>query len=78
MKKGKKKTQQKKQNPPHSTKANKQGHPNFSIRAPREGQEMDQFSFAPTIPLPCRANFGGEKEIYGVQPTRIEWLMTSC
>lgn len=44
---------------------NKQaGHPNFSIRAPREGQEMDQFSLAPTIPQPCRADFGGEKEIY--------------
>lgn len=53
-----------KHNPPHSTKTNKQGHPNFSIRAPGRGQETGQCSLTPSssIPRPSGADFGEEKE----------------
>jgi len=52
---------------PKAFHQNKQaGPPNFSIRAPRGGQEMDQCSVAPGIPRPSRADFGEEKEMHGV------------
>lgn len=62
---------EKKHNPPHSTKTNKQGHPNFSIRARGGGQETDQCSLSPTIPQPSSANSVEVKEIH-----RDLWALT--
>lgn len=40
----------KKHNPPHSTKTNKQGHPNFSIRAREGGRKWISVAFPPLFP----------------------------
>lgn len=51
----------KKHNPPHSTKTNKQGHPNFSIRAPGGGRKWISVALPPPYPSQAMLTLGKGK-----------------